>query len=594
MTSPLHRHARQGSTGIANMRRPQNTKVAAQRLAQVMAHQPADDEDDEDELYGFESAVPSVGIGLAGGKKTRNRSPTTGRTTVEQPLSVRSAFGSRPSATVGSVQEQPLSARSASLLRPSKSRLVDPIIRHFPQPKEDYAEESNAPSAHSMAVRRSPSYISQEEQPPSARFESGSGRNLEVKTASMVPPSIPISHKPVVSGIPAEMQLYRYKDKRLSLDFGTFKYKEPSDHQSSALKDELDTLQEENDNLLEKLRITEKRCEESEARTMQLEQQIASLGGGVSLEARLLSRKEADLQKREAALKVLAQTYGGSDEEIAALRMEAETARNEATSVLEQLNGAESEVKSLRIVAQRMILTQEEMEEVVLKRCWLARYWSLCLRHGIYSEIAGARYKYWSSVTSRPFETILGAGEKAKNENASINNDLEEREKVLHHLDDVLKKANVESMLLVDKGLRELNALKVEEAVTLSMAQNRFPSIAKSNLTDEINLPIEGQNFSETFVLSEEESEDVLLKQAWITYFWRRAKNHGLEPDIAEERLQFWINQDNVTPNSHDAVDVERGLMELRKLGIETKLWEESRRLIDSDSTQKTLLGIES
>lgn len=58
------------------MRRPQNTKVAAQRLAQVMAHQPADDEDDEDDLYGFESAVPSVGIGLAGGKKTRNRSPT--------------------------------------------------------------------------------------------------------------------------------------------------------------------------------------------------------------------------------------------------------------------------------------------------------------------------------------------------------------------------------------------------------------------------------------------------------------------------------------------------------------------------------------
>lgn len=157
-----------------------------------------------------------------------------------------------------------------------------------------------------------------------------------------------------------------------------------------------------------------------------------------------------------------------------------------------------------------------------------------------------------------------------------------------------MKKANVESMLLVDKGLRELNALKVEEAVTISMAQNRRPSIAKSNSTDEINLPIEGQNFSETFELSEEESEDVLLKQAWITYFWRRAKNHGLEADIAEERLQFWINQENVTPNSHDAVDVERGLMELKKLGIETKLWEESRRLIDSDSTQKTLLGIES
>ncbi|XP_073151395.1 coiled-coil domain-containing protein SCD2-like [Henckelia pumila] len=594
MTSPLHRHVRSGSAGVANMRRPQNTKVAAQRLAQVMAHQPADDEDDEDDLYDFESAVPSVGIGLAGGKKTRNRSPTTGRTTVVQPPSARLTFVPRPSATVGSVEEQPLSAHSASLLRPSNSKPVDPITRHFPQPKEDYAEELNAPSARSTVVRRSPSYISLDDQPPSARFESPGGRNVAVKTVSMVPPSIPISHKPVVSGILAETQQNRIKDKRLSLDFGTFKYKESSDQQSAALKDELDVLQEENDNLLEKLRIAEKRCEESEVRTMQLEQQIESLGGGISLEARLLSRKEADLQKREAALKVSAQIYGGSDEEIAALRMEAENARNEATSALEQLNSAESEVKSLRIMAQRMILTQEEMEEVVLKRCWLARYWSLCLRHGIYSEIAGARYKYWSSVASRPVEMILAAGQKATDENASINNDLEEREKVLLHLDDISTKADVESMLLVDKGLRELNTLKVEEAVTILMAQNRRPSIAKSDSTDEINLPIEGQNFTETFELSEEEYEDVLLKQAWLTYFWRRAKNHGLEPDIAEERLQFWINQDNVTPDSHDAVDVERGLMELRKLGIETKLWEESRRIIDPDSTKKTLLGIDS
>lgn len=43
--------------------------------------------------------------------------------------------------------------------------------------------------------------------------------------------------------------------------------------------------------------------------------------------------------------------------------------------------------------------------------------------------------------------------------------------------------------------------------------------------------------------------------QAWLMYFWRRAKNKGLEPDIAEERLQFWINQGNKPPTSHDAVD---------------------------------------
>lgn len=103
----------------------------------------------------------------------------------------------------------------------------------------------------------------------------------------------------------------------------------------------------------------------------------------------------------QAALKEAAQTYGGRGEEIAALRMEAEvsrfvhyksfffflrgsfrlsyfpmqsislcisnsvkinqTAREEANSVLEQFHNAEIELKSLRIAALRMILTQDEM-----------------------------------------------------------------------------------------------------------------------------------------------------------------------------------------------------------------------------------------
>lgn len=43
--------------------------------------------------------------------------------------------------------------------------------------------------------------------------------------------------------------------------------------------------------------------------------------------------------------------------------------------------------------------------------------------------------------------------------------------------------------------------------------------------------------------------------QAWLTYFWRRAKVHGVEEDIAEECLQFWISRSGQSPTSHDAVD---------------------------------------
>ena len=46
-----------------------------------------------------------------------------------------------------------------------------------------------------------------------------------------------------------------------------------------------------------------------------------------------------------------------------------------------------------------------------------------------------------------------------------------------------------------------------------------------------------------------------LASQAWILYFWRRAKSSGVEEDIADERLQYWISRNSQTPTFHDAVD---------------------------------------
>lgn len=43
--------------------------------------------------------------------------------------------------------------------------------------------------------------------------------------------------------------------------------------------------------------------------------------------------------------------------------------------------------------------------------------------------------------------------------------------------------------------------------------------------------------------------------QAWLTYYWRRALVHGVEEDIAEDRLQFWIGRSGQSPTSHDVVD---------------------------------------
>lgn len=346
--------------------------------------------------------------------------------------------------------------------------------------------------------------------------------------------------------------------------------------ESSTLQDELDMLQEENESVLEKLRRAEEKCEEAEARAKELEKQVAALGDGVSLEARLLSRKEAALKQREAALKAARESNDGRNGDI---KHELESAKEEVAAAVDQLKEAESETKALRSMTQRMILTQEEMEEVVLKRCWLARYWGLAVQYGVYPEIAVSKHEHWSSLAPLPLEVVLSAGQKAKDEPKQGEDDAQRRNRLVRDMSDIMGEGNIESMLSVEMGLRELSSLKVEDAVVVALGQHRRPSIVRQ-FTSDYKSPGEPK-FLEAFDLSPEEAEDVSFKHAWLIYFWRRAKTHGIEEDIADERLQFWIGRNAHAPNSHDAIDVERGLTELRKLGVEQQLWEGTRADID-------------
>ncbi|KAE9618630.1 hypothetical protein Lalb_Chr02g0144731 [Lupinus albus] len=349
--------------------------------------------------------------------------------------------------------------------------------------------------------------------------------------------------------------------------------------ESSTLRDEVEMQQEENESLLDKLRLEEERYKEAEARVRELEKQVASLGEGVSLEAKLLSRKEAALRQREATLKNAKDSKDGVDKEITSLQAEVENAKVETAAAVRQLNGAESEMKALRSMTQRMVLTQKEMEEVVLKRCWLARYWGLAAKYGICADVAVSKYELWSSLAPLPFEVVVSAGQKAKEECWEKGDDPpEKRSKLVPDLNDLTGEGNIESMLSVEMGLKELASLKVEDAIVQALSQQRRPSSTRQSVSD-LKSPGGDPKFMEAFDLSPEESEDVLFKEAWLTYFWRRAKVHGIEEDIAKERLQFWIGRSSHSPTSHDAVDAERGLLELRKLGIEHRLWETSRKV---------------
>ncbi|KAJ6347072.1 hypothetical protein OIU76_003716 [Salix suchowensis] len=529
-------HARSASaSGFSTIKRNQNVaaKAAAQRLAQVMASQTADDDDDDDD----DNEVDDLGF----------------RYSAPPPLSL--------SRNANSNSNNVITTSKASVITASSriNRSTSPALaRNF---EETVVGPSTSAGRSAMSLRTAAAAAP----PPPVLSSKGS-----LRTAVSLPPIDPPRNG--------------HRDgKRFLSEVVSLNSKDTGDqHEASALRDELDMLQEENGNILEKFRLEEERCKEADARVKELEKQVAALGEGVSLEAKLLSRKEAALRQREAALKDAKQN-NMAGKEIADIRSKIENAKDEAAVVVRQLQGAESEVKALRSMTQRMILTQKEMEEVVLKRCWLARYWGLAAKYGIYADVAVSKHEYWSSLAPLPFEVVVSAGQKAKEECwEKGNEDSEKRSTLAHDLSDLTGEGNIESMLSVEMGLKELVSLKVEGAIVLALAQQRRANTLRLSISD-IKSPGDPK-YMEAFELSPEESEDVLFKEAWLTYFWRRAKAHGIEEETAKERLKFWISRSAHSPSSHDAVNVEHGLIELRKLGIEHRLWEASRKEIDHDT----------
>ncbi|KAK4776016.1 hypothetical protein SAY87_023977 [Trapa incisa] len=153
----------------------------------------------------------------------------------------------------------------------------------------------------------------------------------------------------------------------------------------------LDMIQEENDNLLEKVL----RSNLKEAALQQREVWAMS--------APRIFRALNNVNNSPAALRIASQKHGRM-EDTATLRMEAETAREDASSAMEKLY-------ELQAMNQRATLTPEEKEEVVLKRCWLARYWNPCVEHGIHGGIVEAKSNYRSSLAHCHLEVVLVAGQ---------------------------------------------------------------------------------------------------------------------------------------------------------------------------------------
>ncbi|KAK4852020.1 hypothetical protein QYF36_020397 [Acer negundo] len=557
------------SIGLAKGRAMQSrspmTKITPPRNRQEIMNQSANEDNNEDDNYGLVSGKAS--IGLAGGRSTRSPS-----------LMAKATFQKRTQMMMNSPADEDNDEDDlsyASSLARSKASICNASGRgtRSPSPLAVCTNQEELSSGHSTFGLRSHFSMNSEEQPLSARsiVERPSGLRSQFSVSSE---EQPLSARSIVER-PSPINSVEHP----------FSIPSVLARQSSQLSDSIEqplsarsmSALRPNIRVKTPTHMSIRPASSDNLRDMRMS---TDLGRPNNLRGAGIQRSGSTLQDEACSFQVALRTAGYSYGR--KIRTKSKTARDEATA-LDLLQEAENEIKSLRTLTQRMILTQEEMEEVVLKRCWLARYWSLCVQHGIHAEIARAKHEYWSSFAPLPVEIVLAAGQRAKEEISSESNDAEEREKLLEDLKNLSGDGNIESMLLVEKGLRELASLKpfvkVEDAVALAMAQHRRPNPLK---TDEVKLPTEGQ--FEAFELSKDEYEDTRFKQAWLTYFWRRAKHHGIETDIADERLQFWISHSSRYSTSHDAVDVERGLMELRKLGLESQLWQASRRGLALDA----------
>ncbi|KAF5190633.1 Coiled-coil domain-containing protein scd2 [Thalictrum thalictroides] len=106
------------------------------------------------------------------------------------------------------------------------------------------------------------------------------------------------------------------------------------------------------------------------------------------------------------------------------------------------------------------------------------------LSPGVCADIASTKHEHWSSLAPLPFEVVTSAGHKAKEESWKQGGDDPERNKVARDLNDLTGESNIESMLSVEMGLRELVSLKVEDAIVLTLAQNRRPNLVRQSFSE--------------------------------------------------------------------------------------------------------------
>ena len=341
---------------------------------------------------------------------------------------------------------------------------------------------------------------------------------------------------------------------------------------------------------------------------LELQERVRALKEENVGEARVLTRMETQLRRREQEFE--------AQRQIMAAQLEAAiySANERDNEALARYQEAREEINAAKLAAAEYVLNDVQRREFALKAGWCARYYNLtiALDLGPIDEYVIEAATYWTDafgierIEGESHESIVKRIdaifiEAAKKPVASYKVDasliasspledidepqLEESQNetppgpTQSSLPPILNPSwpkNFRQAVGVEIAMRQLVAARTEERVVIALADARREQAL-------VRLSQHGSGTDESNgALSTEEMNEFHFRRAWLRLMWARAREAGLDLGISDEREEHWMSMMNTMADpemrdplrfKRDAVAIDKGLRELRTMSIECRLW---------------------
>lgn len=358
----------------------------------------------------------------------------------------------------------------------------------------------------------------------------------------------------------------------------------------------------------EALEEAERKVKASATDILELQERIRELKEENVGEARVLTRMETQLRRREQEFEAKRQVM---EAQLEAAIYSANERDNEA---LVRYQEAREEINAAKLVAAEYVLTDMQRREFSLKAGWCARYYTLtiALDLGPIDDHVLEAAAYWTEafginriegeshesvvqridavfieaakkpVASYEVDAVVGTSSPLDDDDEPPLEELPDEappEPTYTSLPPIINPSwpkNFRQAVGVEIAMRQLVAARIEERVVIALADARREQ-AMVRLSQQTPAKDESRS-----ALSNEEMNEFHFRRAWLRLMWARAREAGLDLGISDEREDNWLSMMKIMTSpemtdplrfKRDAIAIDKGLKELRAMSIESRMW---------------------